>query len=106
MLTAYIVWIAVCLILVCIGLTSFRAKEAVGFFTFEKNAEGIKDVQGYNHAVGKLWITAAVILALIGVPLLYARQNSPIVILPVLGTVFWLLVLLIRYLRIRDRYSR
>ena len=47
----------------------------------------VKDVKKYNHAVAKLWFAYAAVLELLGLPLLAGRQNSPVFIITVLGTV-------------------
>lgn len=53
-----------------------RSEKAVSFFTFVKASE-VKDVKKYNHAVSVLWSTGTVLFEILGIPLLFIRQNSP-----------------------------
>lgn len=64
----------------------FFAKSAkpFGFWANAEVAE-IKDVKGYNRALGKLWCVFGVLLILIGIPILLG-ENSAGVIITILGT--------------------
>lgn len=68
------------------GVATYFAKSAkpFGFWANAAVAE-MKDVRGYNRALGKLWCVYGIVLALLGIPLL-GGQNSAGVIFSILGT--------------------
>ena len=82
-----------------------RSEKAVSFFTFVKASE-VKDVKNYNHAVSVLWSTGTVLFEILGIPLLFIRQNSPWAIFLVLGTMFWVIGISVAYMRIEARYKK
>lgn len=82
-----------------------RSEKAVSFFTFVKASE-VKDVKKYNHAVSVLWSTGTVLFEILGIPLLFIRQNSPWAIFLVLGTMFWGIGISVAYMRIEARYKK
>ena len=79
----FMIWALAGLVFVGIGLGSFRAKKAVGFWA-NMEAPQVTDIKSYNRAMGKLWIGFGLIFILLGLPLL-AGQNSPLIFLSVLG---------------------
>lgn len=104
MAAAFIIWSIVAIIFVFIGIGAWNAKEEIGFFTFSKPPK-MKNVIKYNHAVGKLWFVFAAVLEALGVPFLFIEQNSPIVLLTIFGTVFLVIIIMIAYLRIENKYK-
>jgi hypothetical protein len=70
-----------------IGIWSYRSKEPVGFFSGVKPPE-VKDTKKYNHAVAILWFVYAALLEIMGIPLLFLKQNPAGFIPVLLGTVF------------------
>ena len=60
----------------------------------------------YNHAVSVLWIAGTVLFEILGIPLLFIRQNSPWAIFLVLGTMFWVIGISVAYMRIEARYKK
>ena len=82
-----------------------RSEKAVSFFTYVKASE-VKDVKKYNHAVSVLWSTGTVLFEILGIPLLFIRQNSPWAIFLVLGTMFWVIGISVAYMRIEARYKK
>lgn len=102
---AFVIDSIVALIFLAIGISAWRAKEAMGFFTFVDPPK-VKDMKGYNHAVAKLWFAAACIFEILSIPFLWLEQNSPLVILFILGTVFLVIAMMIVYTRIEAKYIR
>ncbi len=99
----------VCTIVACIyvliGVSAYRSKEAVGFFTFVKPPEIKKDkIKPYNHAVAKLWWGFAMGIEIIGIPLVFLEQNSPLFALVAVGAVILVIVFIGSYLRIERKY--
>ena len=104
MIIAFVIWSIVAVIFLVIGLSTWKAKEAVGFFTFV-NPPKVKDVSQYNHAVAKLWFAAAVILEILGVPMLWIEQNSPQIIFTILGVMVLVITMVVVYTRVEAKYK-
>ncbi len=104
MIIAFIIWSIVAVLFLGIGISGRKSKEAVGFFTFVKPPV-ITDVSKYNHSVSTLWIIAAVILEIIGMPLLFSEQNSPVFIPVILGVMALMIGMMIVYLKIQAKYT-
>lgn len=99
---AFIIWSIIGLFFIALGIYSFKAKKAVGFWA---NAETLpmENVKAYNKAMGKLWCVFAAILILLGTPLL-AGQNSALVIFSILGIVLEMIGTMIVYTYIEEKY--
>ena len=103
MVIGFIVWTLVAAIFVIIGTSCRKAKDAVGFFTFVK-PPAVKDTEKYNKSVSILWLVVAVVLEIIGIPMLFLQQNSPWLIpMPIAG-LFGIIVMMVVYLRIEAKY--
>ena len=85
-MAAFICWAVLGLFFVAWGIYMFVAKSAkpFGFWSNAQVAE-MKDVKGYNRALGKLWCVYGVLLILLGVPFLFG-QNSVGLIITIPGT--------------------
>lgn len=101
MVVGFGIWSIVAGIFLFIGLSGWKSKEPVGFFTFVK-APAVRDVKKYNHAVSVLWIVSAIVLEAIGVPILFIEQNSPLFIPIMFAVVFLVLAMMIAYTRIKN----
>lgn len=80
-------------------------------FGFWANADTIPvepdKIRAYNRALGKLWIMAGILFILIGLPLLICGQNSPWVMIPILGAMLEAIFLMIIYvLAIEKKYRK
>ena len=93
----FIIWSLVCLVIIGIGISTWRAKEAAGFFTGVKPPK-VKDAKRYNHMVAILWFVYAALFELLGLPLLFLEQNSPLFVVPVLGVPALTIVLVAGYM--------
>lgn len=93
-LPAFLIWAAMGLLFVILGVHAFFAKKPQHFWANVKMAE-VTDVKKYNRAVGKLFIAFGAVFALIGLPLL--MENEAWVILSVLGTVLSMIVMMVIY---------
>ncbi len=96
MLIGFFIWSIVALVFVGIGISVWRAKEPVGFFTGVEPPK-VKNAKKYNHAVSILWFSYAVLLEILGLPLLFLKQNSPGFVISILGTVFISIGLAVAY---------
>ena len=104
MIIAFVIWSLVAVIFLMIGVSTWKAKEAAGFFTFV-NPPKVKDAKRYNHAVAKLWLAAALILEVLGVPMLWLKQNSPQIVFTILGVVILVIAMMIVYIRVEAKYK-
>ena len=103
MIIAFVIWSLVAVIFLVIGVGAWKANEAVGFFTFVDPPK-VKDTKRYNHAVAKLWFIAAIILEILGISMLWLKQNSPYVIFIILGVVILMIAMMIVYTRVETKY--
>ncbi len=104
---AFIVISLVCLIFIGIGISCRMAKEPVGFFTGVKAPQIPEEaVKKYNNAVSILWFSFAIVIELTGIPFLFAGQNSPVFIVPILGVPFCLIAMMVAYIKIEARYKK
>lgn len=85
-----------------LGMAALAAKKPVQFWTVDQYIQ-VSDVKKYNHAVARLWIVAALIMLLLGIPLLKG-QNSPWILITVLGGMFCAISLMVIYTRIEKKY--
>lgn len=105
MVLGFIIWSMIDLIFVVIGISTWKSKEAVGFFTFSEAPE-IKEIAKYNHAVGKLWFFFAVVLEILGIPILFIEQNSPVFMFMIFGVMILVIAIIIMYLKIEGKYKQ
>lgn len=106
----FAIWSLCGLLFVGIGIYNLfsRTPRPFGFWA---NAETfpVEDgkIRAYNRALGKLWITAGVLFILLGLPLLVSGQNSPWIILSILGSLLWAIIMMIIYvLGIERKYRK
>lgn len=94
-MTGFIIWAAVGILIIVLGVCAFFAKKPVGFWA---NVETVKvsDVEKYNHATGKLFIVYGVVFILLGLPILVG-QNSPLIILSGVGVMFETIIVMSIY---------
>ena len=105
MVMAFVIWSAVCALFIGIGISCNKSSVAVGFFTFTESPE-VKDINGYNKAVAKLWFVFGGIFEITGVPLLYLKQNSPLILLLMPVVIIWVISLIIAYLKIESKFRK
>ena len=86
MVVAFLIWSACAAIFLAVGLYVRRAKKPVQFFT--SGAPDVRNAKRHNRALSRIWFTGAVIFELLGLPFLFTRQNSPLFLVTVLGSVF------------------
>ena len=105
MIMGFVIWSIVFVIMLGIGIWSYRSEKPVGFFTGTKPPE-VKDAKKYNHAVGILWFSYAVLLELFGVPFLFLEQNSAGFIPVYLGTIVISIGLMVGYVVIEKKHRK
>lgn len=100
---AFIIWVLVSFVFIIIGIYDLRAEEVVGFWSNGKKPEVTpENLRAYNRAVGMLWIGFAIIFLLLGVPLL-AGDNSPLVVITLLGSMAEIVALMAVYVLVIEK---
>ncbi len=102
---AFVIWVVVGLIFIGIGIFDYFSEKAAGFWANAKTVP-IGEVKKYNRAVGKLFICFGIIFILLGLPLLFSEQNSPVILLSVIGVMFAVIGTMIVYMKIETKYRR
>lgn len=95
----------VALVLLAIGISCRKANEAVGFFTFVKPSK-VENVKDYNIAVSILWFVAAGVIEILGIPMLFLEQNSPLFIIVTFAVVILVIVMMVAYIKIEAKYKK
>lgn len=104
MIIAFIIWSLCTLIFISLGISCFKSKEPVGFFTGVKPPK-VTDVTKYNHAVAVLWFVSGFAYQLLGFPLLFLEQNSAGFIPIIFGIMLEMILMMVVYLRIEAKYN-
>ena len=105
MIIGFVIWSIVSAIMLGIGIWSYMSERPVGFFTGTKPPD-VKDAKKYNHAVGILWYSYAVLLELFGIPFLFLEQNSAGFIPIYLGTIVISIGLMVGYVVIEKKHRK
>lgn len=105
MVIGFVIWSVVAAIFFGIGISCRKSNDTVGFFTFVKAPE-VKDVKGYNKAVARLWFASAIIMEMMGVPILFLKQNSPWAVLIIFEMMILVIGMMIVYLKIEAKYRK
>lgn len=103
-MAGFIIGVIVGCFFIGIGISSFHTKEAVGFWANAKMFE-VNDIKGYNHAMGKLWCVFGIVFILLNIPMLDG-QNSPLVMITILGVMVEVIVLMIIYTQVIEKKYR
>ena len=104
-LIGFVIWSIVGCLFIGLGIYSFFAKKAIGFWANAQMFE-VTDLKKYNAAVGKLFIVFGMVFILLGLPLL-AGQNSPWIFLSVIGALLECIIAMIVYtVVIEEKYRK
>lgn len=103
---AFLIWAAVGVAFIVLGIYDFFSKKPVAF-GFWANAEvfPVKDVRGYNRALGKLFIVFGVLFVLLGLPML-AGENSPWIVISILGVLAETIGTMVVYVTVIEKKYR
>ncbi len=101
---AFLIWSAVGLLLIGIGVHAFFAKKPQHFWANAPMIE-VNDVKKYNRAVGKLFIAFGAVFTLIGLPLL--MENKMWILLSMLLVMPAVIVMMVVYsTKIEKKYKK
>ena len=83
-----------------------KKSAAFGFWANAKMFE-VEDVRGYNRALGKLWCAYGIGFILLGIPLVNYEQNSPVILLSVIGVMAETIAVMVVYItKIEKKYRK
>ena len=91
----FIIWSLFGVFIIGLGIKDMFSKNPVGFWANTETIK-IKDVKGYNRASGLLFIIYGIIFVILGIPLLDG-QNTPYVLLSVIGVMVETIVIMAAY---------
>lgn len=101
----FVIWSMLALIFLGLGIWSRSSEKQVNFWSNVKSPE-MKDIKKFNRAISKLWITFAVCYEILGLPLLFCEQNSPVFLLSVLGVIFLVIGIMSAYMVVENKYRK
>ncbi len=104
-MAGFVIWSAVFLVLLGIGIRTWKADKAAGFYT-GTNPPEVTDVRKYNRSVAVLWFVYAGLFELLGIPFLFLKQNAAGFLWSVAGVPVITIELMIVYNRILRKYER
>lgn len=91
----FVIWAIVGVIIIGLGVRAYLSKKTVGFWANIRPIS-VNDVTGYNRDVGMLFVIYGVIFIALGLPLV-SGQNSPLILLSVLGAMIETIVIMAIY---------
>ena len=96
----FLIWSLCSFMFIILAILCFCSKNEKPF-AFWANVEVFKvnNIKVYNRALGKLWLAFGISFEFLGIPLL-SGQNSPIVIVSVIGTAFLVIILMAVYITV------
>lgn len=97
---AFFMWAVCGLGFVGLGIYAFCAKRPVRFWNIQQEIQ-VNDVRKYNRAMGILWIVAAILFIIVGLPILFGGDMAWI---SILGAMWWAIFLMVVYTRIEKKY--
>lgn len=104
-MSGFALWTMAAILFFGIGIGCRRSQEAVGFFTFVKPPV-VEDVEHYNNAVSTLWLVAAGVFEILGIPMLFLKQNSPLLIPVIFAVVIGIIIMIAAYWKIEAKYKK
>lgn len=91
----FAIWVLIGCVFIGFGIHAFVSGKPTGFWANAKLFQ-VADVRKYNSAMGKLWLAAGSTFILLGLPLLDG-QNSPWIMVTIIGSFFWVIGLMAVY---------
>ena len=100
----FVIWSLLAVFFIGMGVYACFSKKAVGFWANAQVME-VTDIKRYNFAMAKLFGIYGIVLLLLGFPLL-AGQNSPWIIISILGVMFATITAMIIYTTVIERNTK
>ena len=105
MVIAFVIWSIVAIVFLSIGIWSRKADKPISFWS-NISAPEVKDVKRYNNAVSVIWFVFAVVFELLGLPLLFFKQNSPVFAFVAVGSIFLIIGVMGAYTVVESKYRK
>lgn len=104
---AFGIVLIVVLIFVIIGISMINTKDKpIQYLSNTKKLPNVKDIRGYNKAIGKIFIIFALLLLPILSPVVLFAQNSKYSFLSILLMPFWVIGLIISCVFTEGKYKK
>lgn len=100
----FLILIIVDILFWVIAIIAWKSKKPVGFFA-GINPPEVSDVKRYNRAVAKIWFYYAIMMILLGIPLL-AGQNKALIVVSILGMMYLAISIAVMYLYVENKYKK
>lgn len=101
---AFVLWAAAGGFLMVLGVHALLSSKPAAFWANTEPPK-IKDIKGYNRAVGRLFIAYGAVFILLGLPLVLG-QNKALILLSVLGVMLETIAAMAVYsIRITGKYK-
>ena len=106
MVFAFLAWAVCGAAFIILGFYDSLSKKekAFGFWANAETFE-VNDVRAYNKALGKLFCVFGIIFIMLGIPLL-GGQNSPLVLISVVGVMFEAIAAMVVYVTVIEKKYR
>ncbi len=102
----FVIWAIVGCIMIGIGISAFFFQRKQWAFWANIKMFQVNDIKKYNYATGKLFVIYGVVFIILGTPLL-CGQNSPYILLSVLGIFIETIIMMAIYsLVITKKYKK
>ncbi len=102
-MAGFVIWSITSAVMFGIAIWCLRSKTPVGFFAGTKPPD-VKDTKKYNRAVAILWFVYAILFEIMGIPLLYLKQNSAGFVPVFFGTIAITIGLMVGYVFIEKKH--
>ncbi len=100
----FLVWAVLGAIMIGFGIRALFMKTAIGFWANIRQFP-VNDIKGYNRSTGILFMCYGIIFIVLGLPLL-TGQNSPFILLSVLGVMLETIVMMAIYIMVITKKYR
>lgn len=97
----FLIWSGFGIALMILGIYCHFTKRLMYFWANDTQLI-VSDQKAYNRTLGKCWIVYGLIFIVLGLPLL--SEYKMWALFSVLASFFWMIALILSYLRISDRY--
>lgn len=104
---AFFIIIVIIFIFIFIGISMINTKDKpIQYLSNTKKLPNVKDIRGYNKAIGKIFIIFALLLLPILSPVVLLAQNSKYLFLSILLMPFWVIGLIISCIFTEGKYKK
>ena len=99
---AFYIWSLLGVFFIILGIYALFTTKPVHFWNISQELR-VRDIKKYNRAMAKLWMVSAVLFELTGMPLL-TDSKAAMAVIPILGSMFVSIGMMIVYTRIEKKY--